>query len=52
MLTIVSMIKSKPLLAFFLRYLLLFFLLFMSVASVALHNIIAVESNPFFYANF
>ncbi len=43
---------SKPLLAYFLKYLVLFFLLIMSIALAALHNIVAVESNPFFYANF
>jgi hypothetical protein len=30
----------------------LFFLLLLAIASVALHNIIATESNPFFYARF
>jgi hypothetical protein len=43
---------SKPLLAFFLKYTLLFFMLFMSIALAAFHSIIAVESNTFFYANF
>lgn len=42
----------KPLLAFFLKYTFLFTMLFMSIALAALHKIIAVESNPFFYANF
>lgn len=36
----------------FLRYTLLFSLLLISLASMALNNIIATESNPFFYANF
>jgi hypothetical protein len=41
-----------PYTAFFLKYTFLFTMLFMSLALAALHKIIAVESNPFFYANF
>jgi len=47
-----KLVFKKQLLAFFLKYTLLFTLLFMSIALAALHNIIAVESSPFFYANF
>jgi|GEM_PF-2855258 len=42
----------KPLWRFFLKYLGLFLLLFLALASLALHNIVVEESNPFFYANF
>jgi len=41
-----------PNLAFFLKYIGLFTLLLLSITSMALYKIIAVESNPFFYANF
>ncbi len=44
--------RSHEGLAFFLKYFGLFVLLFLSVASVCLYNIIATESNPFFYARF
>ncbi|MCB5272295.1 MAG: hypothetical protein LHW56_10685 [Candidatus Cloacimonetes bacterium] len=37
---------------FFLKYTVLFTLLLLSIASMALNRIIATESNPFFYANF
>ncbi len=36
----------------FIRYLFLFLLLFLSLASLALYLVISTESNPFFYANF
>lgn len=36
----------------FIKYLILFILLFMVIGSAALFNIINKESNPFFYANF
>jgi len=45
-------LSKHPNLSFFLRYTLLFTMLFMSLAAMALHRIIASESNPFFYANF
>lgn len=44
--------KLHPDWVFFLHYTLLFALLFLSLASMALNKIIATESNPFFYANF
>jgi hypothetical protein len=43
---------THPNLAFFLKYICLFTLLLLSVASMAFYKIIATESNPFFYANF
>ncbi len=46
------LMQEKPFLAFFLKYLFLFTLLFISVALAALHKVTALESNPFFYANF
>jgi hypothetical protein len=36
----------------FLRYTILFLLIFLSLASISLFHIIATESNPFFYAKF
>ena len=39
-------------LRFFLKYTFLFTLLLLALASLALHRIIALEANPFFYANF
>jgi len=53
--TIVSIslyLAKHPDLRFFLRYTLLFTMLFLSLASMAFYRIIATESNPFFYANF
>jgi hypothetical protein len=38
--------------AFFLRYSLLFVMLLIAVASIALRGILVGEANPFFYANF
>jgi len=43
---------KHPNLAFFLKYIGLFTLLLLSIASMAFYRIIATESNPFFYANF
>lgn len=43
---------KHPHLAFFFKYAGLFTLLLLSLASMALYNIISTESNPFFYANF
>jgi len=43
---------KHPHLAFYLRYTLLFTMLFLSIASAALLHVLATESNPFFYANF
>jgi hypothetical protein len=45
-------LASRPGLALFLRYTMLFTMLWLALASMALYNIIATESNPFFYANF
>lgn len=45
-------LRSHERLGFFLKYFGLFLLLFLVVASVCLYNIIATESNPFFYARF
>ena len=36
----------------FLKYLLLFALLFASIGSLALRALLQIESNPFFYAGF
>jgi hypothetical protein len=49
---VIDSIKSRPGLHLFLRYTALFAILWLSLASIALHNIIASDSNPFFYANF
>jgi hypothetical protein len=43
---------QKPLLAFFIKCTVLFYLLFMSIALAALHIVIAAEIHPFFYINF
>ncbi len=45
-------VRSHERLAFLLKYFGLFVLLFLSVASVCLYDIIATQSNPFFYARF
>ncbi len=45
-------LSRHPNLAFFLRYFGLFTMLLFALASKALYNIIATETNPFFYANF
>ena len=37
---------------FFLKYTMLFTIMLLSIASMALNRVIATESNPFFYANF
>jgi len=50
--SIIQYIKDRPNLLFFLKYLGLFTMLFVSIALGALYNIVSVESNPFFYANF
>ncbi|GAB1468153.1 hypothetical protein MASR2M64_08590 [Candidatus Cloacimonadota bacterium] len=39
-------------LKFFLRYTLLFTMLLLSLAFMALNRIVSTEANPFFYANF
>ena len=44
--------RSHEQLCFFLKYCGLFWLLYLAVASACLYNIIATESNPFFYARF
>lgn len=45
-------VRSHERLVFFVKYCGLFWLLFVAVASVCLYNIVATESNPFFYAQF
>jgi hypothetical protein len=45
-------IRNRERLWLFLKSFGLFLLLFLALASAALHNIIATESNPFFYACF
>ncbi len=52
MLHVTEYLNKHPDLRFFLRYTLLFIMLFLSLASMAFYRIIATESNPFFYANF
>jgi hypothetical protein len=49
---LVDEIRNRPLLAFFLKYFGLFFILFTTLGLAALFKIVSVESNPFFYANF
>ncbi len=49
---ILERIKNKPYLWLYLRVTFVFTLLFTALAAKALFTIIAVESNPFFYANF
>ncbi len=44
--------QRHPNLAFYLRYTLLFTMLFLSIAGASLLRVIATESTPFFYANF
>ena len=48
----IERIQSKPNLWLFLRVTFVFTLLFSAIAAKALFTIVAVESNPFFYANF
>lgn len=45
-------LESHPNFTFFLKYFGLFLLLLITVSLATLHKIIAVESNPFFYATF
>jgi|GEM_PF-1495685 hypothetical protein len=47
-----SILERQSELVFFLRYIALFTLLLISLASMALNRIIVSESNPFFYADF
>ena len=47
-----SFLRLHQELSFFIKYTVLFTMLFLSLASLALNRIIATESNPFFYANF
>jgi hypothetical protein len=46
------LLADKPALKLWLRYFILFLMLFISIALAALRHVISVESNPFFYANF
>jgi len=48
----VHAVRSNERLSLFLKAVGLFLLLFLAIASAALYNIIATESNPFFYARF
>jgi len=47
-----TLMGMHPDLLFFLKYSMLFTMLLLSIASLALNRIIATESIPFFYANF
>jgi hypothetical protein len=45
-------LRSTSDLAFFLRYLLLFTMLFLALASMGLRGVLVEQANPFFYAGF
>ena len=51
MILLLNFIKNKEI-RFFVRYLILFILLFLSISALSLFGIINKESNPFFYSNF
>ena len=47
-----AIFESDDGLSVFLRYVIIFFLMLLSLASISLYHIIATQSNPFFYAKF
>ncbi len=49
---LLTRIKSKPYLWLYLKVTFVFTMLLSAIAAKALLTIVAVESNPFFYANF
>jgi hypothetical protein len=50
--SVVILFKREDSLGFFLRWLGIFLLLLLALVSQLMFRIIAVQSNPFFYANF
>jgi len=49
---ILDKLRAKPDLYFFLKWFVIFLLLFLVIVSMSLLNIISTESNPFFYEQF
>ena len=45
-------ILQKEEIRYFIKYLILFSMLFLALAAMALNKIISIESNPFFYQGF
>lgn len=52
LLAIIANIYRRKLLFIFIKYTVLFTILLLSIASLAMYHIISDKLNPFFYANF
>ncbi len=52
LLVIKAYINKRKLLLLFIKYTIIFTILFLSIASLAMYHIISDKLNPFFYANF
>jgi hypothetical protein len=51
MMPLLNIIKNKHS-RFFIKYLILFIMLFLSISAISLLGVINKESNPFFYSKF